>query len=220
MFSAEFKTKKKSIREQSVKKVFIILMLIAVIPSFLYAEMGPMESLRIPIDEGISLLRDPKYKVPSLKKVQRDKIWDIVSKSFDFTELGGRTLAANWKKFSPEQRKEFTGVFADILGDAYLDKVQGAYRDEKVVFISQEIISDSKAVVKTKIVRERSEIPVDYSMKLKDKNWKIYDVQVEGISLVQNYRSQFNEILAKETPDDLIKRLRKKLNDQKKGEIR
>lgn len=203
-----------------MKKVFIILMLIAVIPSFLYAEMGPMESLRIPIDEGISLLRDPKYKVPSLKKVQRDKIWDIVSKSFDFTELGGRTLAANWKKFSPEQRKEFTGVFADILGDAYLDKVQGAYRDEKVVFISQEIISDSKAVVKTKIVRERSEIPVDYSMKLKDKNWKIYDVQVEGISLVQNYRSQFNEILAKETPDDLIKRLRKKLNDQKKGEIR
>jgi phospholipid transport system substrate-binding protein len=203
-----------------VKRALIIFLCLFFASVSFASDKGPIDSLKGPIDEGIRLLSDPKYKDPSLKKIQRDKIWDIVRKSFDFTELGGRTLAANWKKFSPDQRKEFTDVFADILGDAYLDKVQGAYRDEKIVYISQEMISDSKAVVKTKIVRERGEIPVDYSMKLKDNSWKVYDVQVEGISLVQNYRSQFNEILAKETPDDLIKRLHKKLNDRKKGDAK
>lgn len=203
-----------------MKRAFTIYLCLFIASISFASDKGPMDSLKGPIDEGIRLLSDPKYKDPSLKRVQREKIWDIVRKSFDFTELGGRTLAANWKKFSPDQRKEFTDVFADILGETYLDKIQGAYRDEKIVYISQEMVSDSKAVVKTKIVRERGEIPVDYSMKLKDKTWKVYDVQAEGISLVQNYRSQFNEILAKESPEDLIKRLHKKLNDQKKGEVK
>jgi len=203
-----------------VKKAVIIFILIVFAPAFLYADMGPMETLKIPIDEGMRILIDPKYKDASLKKVQREKIWDIVRKSFDFTELGGRTLAANWKKFSPDQRKEFTGVFSEILGNAYLDKIQGAYKDEKIVYIGQEMVTDSKAIVKTKIVRAKGEIPVDYSMKLKDNSWKVYDVQAEGISLVQNYRSQFNEILVKESPDDLIKRLHKKLNEQQKGETK
>jgi len=203
-----------------VKKAFIIFILIAFVPVFLYADMGPMETLKIPIDEGMSILTDPKYKDPSLKKIQREKIWDVVRKSFDFTELGGRTLAANWKKFSPDQRKEFTGVFSEILGNAYLDKIQGAFRDEKIVYVGQEMVTDSKAIVKTKIVRAKGEIPVHYSMKLKDQSWKIYDIQAEGISLVQNYRSQFSEILIKESPDDLIKRLHKKLAEQKKGETK
>lgn len=203
-----------------MKKAVIIFILIAFAPVFLYADMGPMETLKIPIDEGMRILIDSKYKDVSLKKIQREKIWDIVRKSFDFTELGGRTLAANWKNFSPDQRKEFTGVFSEILGNAYLDKIQGAYRDEKILYISQEMVTDSKAIVKTKIVREKGEIPVDYSMKLKDNSWKVYDVQVEGVSLVQNYRSQFNEILVKESPDDLIKRLHKKLKEQKKGETK
>ena len=199
-----------------MKKALIIFILIAFAPVFLYADMGPMETLKIPIDEGMSILTDPKYKDPSLKKVQREKIWDTVRKSFDFTELGARTLAANWKKFSPDQRKEFTGVFSEILGNSYLDKIQGAYRDEKIVYAGQEMVTDSKAIVKTKIVRAKGEIPVDYSMKLKDKSWKIYDIHAEGVSLVQYYRSQFNESLVKESPDDLIKRLHKMLDEQQK----
>ncbi|MBU1713612.1 MAG: ABC transporter substrate-binding protein [Proteobacteria bacterium] len=199
-----------------MKKAVIIFILIAFVPAFLYADMRPMETIKIPIDEGMKILTDPKYKDPSLKKVQREKIWDVVRKVFDFTELGGRTLATNWKNFSPDQRKEFTEVFSEILGNAYLDKIQGAYKDEKVEYVGKEMITDSKAIVKTKIVRKKGEILVDYSMKLKDNSWKVYDVQAEGISLVQNYRSQFNEILVKESPDDLIKRLHKKLEEQQK----
>lgn len=203
-----------------MKKTVIIFILIAFAPAFLYADMGPMDALKGPIDEGISLLRDPKYKNPSLKNVQRDKIWEIAGKAFDFMELSGRALAVNWKSFSPQQRIKFSKVFSEILGNTYYDKVRGEYRDEKVVYIGEEMVTDFKAIVKTKIVREKGDFSVDYSMRLKDNNWKVYDVQIEGISLVQNYRSQFNEILSKESPDELIRRLEKKLAEQHKVETK
>ncbi len=203
-----------------MKKMAVIFLCVFFASVSFSSDKGPMDALKGPIDEGISLLRDPKYKNPALKNAQRDKIWEIAGKAFDFTELSARALAANWKSFSPEQRKIFSKVFSEILGNTYYDKVRGEFRDEKVVYISQEMVSDTKAIVKTKIIREKSEIPVDYSMRLKDNNWKVYDVQVEGISLVQNYRSQFNEILSKESPDELIRRLEKKLAEQKKVEIK
>jgi len=179
-----------------------------------------MDALKGPVDEGIRLLSDQKYKNPSLKRVQREKIWEIVRKAFDFTELSGRALATNWKTLNPQQRKEFSEVFSEVLGNTYLDKIQGGYMDEKVAYLGQEMVSDTKAVVKTKIIREKGEIPVDYSMRLKNGNWKVYDVYVEGVSLVQNYRSQFNEILSKESPDDLIKRLHKKLAEQQQDKTK
>lgn len=197
--------------------VFLILMVFTSVTISFSSGLNPMDSLKGPIDEGLSLLKDPKYKDSSQKKAQREKMWEIIRKAFDFTELGGRALAANWKIFSPKQRKEFTEVFSEVLGNTYLDKIQSGYNNEKVAYIGQEFISDNKAVVKTKIIRENEEIAVDYSMKLKNNEWNVYDVKVEGVSLVQNYRSQFDEILLKETPDELIKRLNKKLKEQEKG---
>ncbi|MFO7666804.1 MAG: ABC transporter substrate-binding protein [Desulfobacterales bacterium] len=198
-----------------MKKTAIFLLCICFASVSFSANTGPMDSLKGPIDEGIKLLSDPKYKNPSLKRVQREKIWEIVRKAFDPTELSGRALATNWKIFSPLQRREFSEVFSEVLGNTYLDKIQGGYMDEQVVFLGQEMVSDTKAVVKTKIIREKGAIPVDYSMRFKNDNWKVYDIYVEGVSLVQNYRSQFNEILSKESPDELIKRLEKKLAEQK-----
>lgn len=200
-----------------MKKTALFLLCIFFASVSFSANTGPMDALKGPVDEGIRLLSDPKYKNPSLKRVQREKIWEIVRKAFDFTELSGRALATNWKIFSSLQRREFSEVFSEVLGNTYLDKIQGGYMDEKVVYLGQEMISDTKAVVKTKIIREKGEIPVDYSMRFKNDNWKVYDIYVEGVSLVQNYRSQFNDILSKETPDELIKRLEKKLAEQKKG---
>jgi len=203
-----------------VKKTVLFLLCVFFASVSFSLETGPMDALKGPVDEGIKLLSDPKYKNPSLKSVQREKIWEIVRKAFDFTELSGRALATNWKKLNPQQRKEFSEVFSEVLGNTYLDKIQGAFRDERVEYIGQEMVTDSKAVVKTKIIREKGEIPVDYSMRLKDNAWKVYDVQVEGVSLVQNYRSQFNEILSKDSPDELIKRLHKKLKEQQKGDTK
>ncbi len=200
-----------------MKKVTAFFVLIFFASVAFSSGLSPIDSLKGPIDEGLSLLKDPKNKDSSQRKLQRAKMWEIIRKAFDFSELSGRALAVNWKKFTPQQRKEFSEVFSEVLGNTYLDKIQSEYKDEKVKYLDQELISDNKAVVKTKIIRENEEVLVNYSMTLKENEWKVYDVKIEGVSLVQNYRSQFNEILSKETPDELIKRLNKKLKEQEKG---
>ncbi len=174
----------------------------------------PMDALKGPIEKVVGILRDPQYK-EAQKDVQRAKLWDLIQGVFDFTEISKRTLARNWKKFSPEQRKSFTDAFAQLLGNTYLDRMQGGYKNEVVVYLDEKMVSENKYVVKTKVVREAIEIPIDYSMFKSQGEWKIYDVNIEGVSLVKNYRTQFRKILSKETPDQLIDRVKKKTAAQK-----
>lgn len=178
---------------------------------------GPMVSVQGPIQQGIDLLRDPQYKDPSKREAQRDKIWEIIRQTFDFVEVSMRALAQDWKNFTPQQRKEFTEVFTDLLKNTYIDKIQSEFQNETIQFLGDEKVSDDKAVVKTKVIRNgKIEIPMDYSMRLKDGQWKVYDVIIEGVSLVKNYRTQFKEILAKDTPAQLITRLKDKVIQQEK----
>ncbi len=176
----------------------------------------PLDDLKGPIDRVIVILNDPQYAAADQKAAQRDKMWEIVRTVFDFQEISKRTLAKNWKLFSKGQQDAFVDVYADFLAHTYLDKIQGEYKgNEKVLYLEQEFFSDSKALIKTKIVRESGvEIPIDYRMLQASQGWRIYDVNIEGVSLVQNYRSQFNQILMKETPDQLIERLKKKRGEQ------
>ncbi len=178
----------------------------------------PLDALRGPINEVISILKDPKYEDASQKDLEREQLWAAMRKLFDFTEMAKRSLARNWKAFAPEQRKEFSEVFGEFLGNAYLNKIQKDYQDEEVVYGKQEILTDTKAVVKTKIIRETVEIPVDYSMKARNGAWRVYDVNIEGVSMIKNYRTQFNKILATKSPTELIERLKKKIEKQKQGQ--
>jgi phospholipid transport system substrate-binding protein len=172
---------------------------------------SPMESLKIPIETVLDLLKDPKYKDPDQRQQQRDKIFAITRKLFDYTEMSRRTLARNWKSFSPQEQLQFVDVFADHLSNSYMDKIQGEYKGESVVFLGQEMIADGKALVTTKVQRQPSGISVDYSMLLVDDQWRVYDVNIEGVSLIKNYRTQFDQILTKESPAQLIERLKKKV---------
>jgi phospholipid transport system substrate-binding protein len=178
----------------------------------------PMDVLKAPMDEALAVLRDPQYKTddPAKKAEQREKFWAIIKPVFDFEELAKRTLARNWRKFDAAQQAAFTDVFAELLGNIYVDRIQGGYNDETIEFGDQ-IKHESRplAVVKTFIVSARNRIPVDYSMIETDGTWRVYDVKVEGISLVKNYRSQFKEILSKDSPDQLIEMLKKKVAEQK-----
>jgi len=196
--------------------IFVMLLLL---PMGSMATAGePTDVLRAPMDEALALLRDPQYKAedPSKKLEQREKFWAVVEPVFDFDELSKRTLARNWQKFDAAQQAAFAEVFAELLGNIYVDRIQGGYSDETIEFGDQ-ILHDAQplAVVKTFIVSSRNRIPVDYSMIQKGETWRVYDVKVEGVSLVKNYRSQFNEILSKESPDQLIERLKEKVAEQK-----
>jgi phospholipid transport system substrate-binding protein len=132
---------------------------------------------------------------------------------FDEMEFSRRTLTRNWKKFSPKQQEEFVNLFEQVLEKAYLDKILD-YSNEKIVFYKETMIPEDKAEIQSKIVTSSKEIPIDYRMILKDGKWKVYDVVVENVSLVQNYRTQFNEILADGTPEQLLQTLRKKVKAQ------
>jgi len=178
----------------------------------------PMDDLKGPIEQVISILKDPKYNDSVMKDQQRLEIMSVIKKVFNFNEISKRALGQNWSKFSIQQRQVFEEAFADFLGYTYFKKVRDSYQGENVIFLSQEKISDDKALVKTKIPRKNSEIPLDYKMiRITDK-WYIYDVIIEGVSLVQNYRTQFSQILGKETPDQLIDRLRKKIVEQREND--
>ena len=114
----------------------------------------PMETLQKPMNEIVRILKDPQYREKDKKEVQREEMWKIVRGIFDFKEMSKRSLGRNWKRFNPDQRDQFTDVFSTLLGNIYLNKVQGGYQDEKVVYLGEEIIKDKKAIVKTKIVQE------------------------------------------------------------------
>jgi len=194
----------------------VVVLLLSFGQSILAAE--PADVLKAPMDEALALLRDPQYKVddPAKKALQREKFWSLVAPVFDFDELSKRTLARNWKKLNDAQQAEFAQVFSELLGNIYVDRIQGGYSDETIEFDDQ-ILHDSRplAVVKTFIVSARNRIPVDYSLIQKGDTWRVYDVKVEGVSLVKNYRSQFKEILSKESPGELIERLKQKVAEQK-----
>jgi phospholipid transport system substrate-binding protein len=170
---------------------------------------SPLETIQTQVDRALEVLRDPALKAESAKGVKEKKIWAILDGVFDNTELSKRTLAQNWKRFSPDQQKEFIGLFRKLLGGVYMDRII-AYKDENVVFGKVTNFSDKTAEVQSEVVRSLEPIPIHYRMILENGEWKVYDVVIEGVSLVQNYRTQFREILMNKSPEDLLKTLREK----------
>lgn len=178
-------------------------------------QLSPLETIKEPINHIIKILNDPAYKAEGKEALQRQKIWKVASPMFDFEQISQRAIGKNWARFSDGQKQRFVTVFSEFLGNTYVDKIQGEYHNEQIVFIS-ELVRGPLALARTKLVRESLEIPIDYRMRQVDNHWKIYDVLVEnGVSLVKNYHVQFQSILRDQTPDQLIEILEKKLSDQK-----
>ena len=180
----------------------------------------PMDSVKGPVDEALSILKDPRYADADHRVELRQKIWEITSSLFDFRLIAKRTIGRyHWKNsFTPQQRAEFTDLFAQFVGNNYLQRIKGTFQDVQINYVGQEI-SETKplARVKTKIIQPNSEVSLDYSLRLRNGTWKVYDVFAEGVSLTQNYKTQFNKILMKETPAQLIDRLKKKIAEQEQN---
>lgn len=170
----------------------------------------PMTTAEASVKKVLDVLRDPKLKSPAAKEVKKDRLRVIYRDMFDEIEFSKRTLARNWNSFNPAQRTEFVKLFEQILEKAYIDKILD-YSNERVDFYRENMISGTQAEIQSKIVTSSKEVPIFYRMILKDGKWKVYDVVVENVSLVQNYRTQFSDILAKNTPDQLLEILRNKV---------
>jgi phospholipid transport system substrate-binding protein len=170
---------------------------------------SPLETIQTQVNQALEVLRDPAFKAESARATKEKKIWSILDGVFDYTELSKRTLGQHWRQFTPDQQEEFTHLFGKLLGGVYMDRII-AYKDEKVVFGKVTSLSDKTAEVQSEVVRQAKSIPIHYRMILENEEWKVYDVVIEGVSLVQNYRSQFREILTNKPPENLLKMLREK----------
>ena len=132
---------------------------------------------------------------------------------FDEVELSKRTLAKNWNKLNTDQRKEFVQLYEQVLEKAYIDKIL-AYTNEKIVYDKEAMLTGNQAEVHTTIITASKKIPISYRVVLSGGAWKVYDVVIENVSLVMNYRTQFNNILTKDTPEQMLETLRKKVKAQ------
>lgn len=198
-----------------IRKATLLALIVVLFFPAMAAAMDPMESIKAPIDAFIVILNDPQYQVPGARSAQREAIWKTVRPMFDFEEVARRTVARHWMDFSESEKVQFKDVFAEFLGNTYIEKIQGEYHNEQIVYLGQDFFSDLFAEVKTQVVRQTLQTPVNYRMlKGADGQWRVYDVIVEGVSLVQNYRSQFASSLRRETPAQLIQRLSDRLDEQ------
>ena len=170
---------------------------------------APADQLFARLDEVLKVLDDPELKKAGKGQERRQAIRQIANDILDFEEIAKRSLGRHWQMRSPAERDEFIRVFGELLERAYIGKIE-TYTGEKVAFLG-DTIDGELGTVRTKIVtRQGTEIPVDYRMLRRGDRWRAYDVVIEGVSLVANYRAQFDKIIQRASYQQLVKQVREK----------
>ena len=178
--------------------------------TLLAADMAtPTEVVRETVERVIFILKDKSLD----REVRWERISAVIKNSFDFRSMSQSVLATNWKKASPEEQERFTEFFTQYIEETYRAKIE-AYTDEKVLF-NQETIRGNRATVDTVIVTSSTEIPVEFKLRNDEGQWLAYDVVIEGISLVSNYRNTFSAIVKNEGMDGLMSDIQRRINKYK-----
>jgi phospholipid transport system substrate-binding protein len=200
-----------------IKKIALIITICCSSFSFLGSALAapdPTAQLQPFLDRVIDILgqADDTQKGHNEKV---DEVMEIAREAFDFREMSKRVLGRQWRSLSPEEQDQFTGLFTDLLKYAYVTQID-KYSNQKVQYVNQRI-KGKRAQVETLVVDTDKEIPVSYIMLLKEDKWKVYDVVVEGISLIRNYLEQFQDILRKNDFAGLTKVMEKKILEFQTG---
>jgi phospholipid transport system substrate-binding protein len=174
------------------------------------AEAGiPTDQLKGATDRVLKVLQDPDLKQPAKSEARRQQIRTIADEIFDWEETGKRALARHWQARSPKEQEEFSKLFAELIERSYVGKIE-QYSGERVVYAGETVEGD-QATVKTKLItKSNTEIPIDYRMQKEGDRWRAYDVVIEGVSLVGNYRTQFNRIIQQSGYPELVQKLKAK----------
>jgi phospholipid transport system substrate-binding protein len=195
--------------------VFLAALLLTLAPARSLAAT-PTEDLKGAVDSVIETLKRPDLKKPGKREERRAILREEITAAFDFNEMAKRSLGVNWQKRTPEERERFVTLFKQVLENSYLGKIE-SYSGEKIRYV-KETVRPPLAVVQTQIITTKGqEIPVHYRMQKQGEKWRVYDVVIEGVSLVNNYRSQFASILSRSSFDDLLKRLQSMAAGKKEG---
>ena len=169
---------------------------------------SPTMVVKSTIDEVIRLVTDEQFKASDQESHRRELLQEAIGQHFDFGEMAKRSLAAHWKRRKESDHQEFIRLFQALLSKTYAQKIEN-YSGETVNYL-KERLRDGYAEVQTTIVSPKTEISLDYRLILKDGTWRVYDVVVDGVSLVKNYRGQFDRIIRDSSYEELVEKLREK----------
>jgi phospholipid transport system substrate-binding protein len=174
----------------------------------------PTEQIRATVDKALLVLKDPQLKPAAKTTERRHQLKQILFARFDFTEMAKRALGANWRRRTANEQEEFVRLFSDVLERAYAETIE-SYTDEKIVYVGERL-DGSYADVNSKIVtRKGEEFSISYRAHLVGGEWRVYDVVVENISMVNNFRSQFSRVISNSSYEELVRRLKAKQADTK-----
>jgi phospholipid transport system substrate-binding protein len=169
----------------------------------------PTDLIKRTTDEVLKILEDPQFQGPEKQAQKQQRLHQIAEDVFNWEEMAKRALATHWQGLSPQQRQEFVGLFRDLVERTYMTRLEQAVTERRDIQYLGEQVEGSRAVVKTKAITTRNlEVPLDYRLTKSGDRWKVYDVLVEGVSLVNNYRSQFNRVVTTSSYDALVERLK------------
>jgi phospholipid transport system substrate-binding protein len=199
----------------------LALFLIALSCSIAFGSSGqptepPTEAVRSTLTEVFRILEDKTLKDPAKLIPRRHMLEEVIASHFDYTEMSKRALAAHWSPLTTGERAEFVELFKSFLSDRYAEKIEG-YSGQQVFYLSERI-EGNYAEVRTELRSSKVEIPMDYRLHIKDGTWHAYDIIVDGVSLVKNYRSQFEKIIRTSSYQELVRKLRERTvgEDKKK----
>ena len=170
------------------------------------AATTPTETVRDTLDDVIATLADTRLD----EKTRRDTVMSLITERFNFPGMSKRILATNWKKANEEQKSRFVELFAQILGNTYWSRIRD-HSDEKVEYVGEKIQNAKTARVNTLIITSTNKIPVDYTLHKSGDGWLAYDVIIEGVSLIRNYRSSYQQIVKQEGIDGLLAKMADKV---------
>jgi phospholipid transport system substrate-binding protein len=168
----------------------------------------PTDIARQVIEKALDILQNPSYH----GEARRQMVKRIVDPHFDYQEMAKRSLGPTWGKLSASQRSEFVQLFAQLLEASYSDKIE-KYAQRVKIDYKGEILDGDTAEVRTVVVRANDRIPLNYRLLNEGGTWKVYDVVIEGVSLVSNYRSQFSRIIHESSYPELVRRLKTKVSE-------
>ncbi len=168
---------------------------------------APTDQLKVSVEQIVKVLEDPGLKPEAKAKERRAAIRKEAEVVFDFGETAKRALGRHWQALAEKDRQEFTALFTDLIERAYISKIE-RYSGERIAYAG-EAIDGGLATVRTRFVtKQGTEIPVDYRMQQRGDRWLVYDVSVEGVSLINNYRTQFEKIIQTSSYSELVRKMK------------
>jgi phospholipid transport system substrate-binding protein len=205
----------RSFRRLVVPALLLALGLSAVVASPAAAG-APSDQLKTQIDRVLKTLEDPELKKEGKARERRAAVRKIANDIFDFGETARRSLGRHWQPRTPAERDEFVQLFSDLLERSYISKVE-LYGGEKIQYQGDTIEGDQAKVQTKLLTKGGSEIPIEYRMHSKGGRWLVYDVIIEGVSLIANYRTQFNKIIQTSSYQELVKKMKAKQEELAPG---